>query len=121
MSLLDASTWAYGTDCGPDLIIGQAPCFLKEKIMETKRIEEALRDFDVKRSADFVEYSMSKTTVTVVREDYLFIRVWGKIVFDMKLEDIHDLVYEKDDEFEDKEDKTILIIMKGGYMSIDIK
>lgn len=89
--------------------------------METKRIEEALRDFDVKRSADFVEYSMSKTTVTVVREDYLFIRVWGKIVFDMKLEDIHDLVYEKDDEFEDKEDKTILIIMKGGYMSIDIK
>ena len=110
-----------GIDCGPDLIIGQAPCFLKEKIMETKRIEEALRDFDVKRSADFVEYSMSKTTVTVVREDYLFIRVWGRTVFDMKLEDIHDLVYEKDDELEDKEDKTILIIMKGGYMSIDIK
>ena len=111
----------HGTDCGPDLIIGQAPCFLKEKIMETKRIEEALRDFDVKRSADFVEYSMSKTTVTVVRDDYLFIRVWGRTVFDMKLEDIHDLVYEKDDEFEDKEDKTIIIIMKGGYMSIDVK
>ena len=89
--------------------------------METKRIEEALRDFDVKRSADFVEYIMSKTTVTVVRDDYLFIRVWGRIVFDMKLEDIHDLVYEKDDEFEDKEDKTIIIIMKGGYMSIDVE
>ena len=111
----------HGTDCGPDLIIGQAPCFLKEKIMDKKRIDEALRDFDVKRSEDFVEYSMSKTTVTVVRDDYLFIRVWGRIVFDMKLEDIHDLVYEKDDEFEDKEEKTILIIMKGGYMSIDIK
>lgn len=111
-----------GTDCGPDLIIGQAPCFLKEKIMDTKRIEEALRDFDVKRSADFVEYSMYKTTVTVVRDDYLFIRVWGRIVFDMKLEDIHDLVYEKDEEFEDEdEDKTILIIMKGGYMSFDVK
>ena len=110
----------HGTDCGPDLIIGQAPCFLKEKIMETKRIEEALRDFDVKRSEDFVEYSMSKTTVTVVRDDYLFIRVWGRIVFEMKLEDIHDLVYEMDDEYEDK-DKTIIIIMKGGYMSIDIE
>ena len=92
--------------------------------METKRIEEALRDFDVKRSADFVEYSMSKTTVTVVREDYLFIRVWVRIVFDMKLEDIQDLVYEKDEEFEDEdedEDKAILIIMKGGYMSFDIE
>ena len=111
----------HGTDCGPDLIIGQAPCFLKEKIMDKKRIDEALRDFDVKRSEDFIEYSMSKTTVTVVRDDYLFIRVWERTVFDMKLEDIHDLVYEKDDEFEDKEDKTILIIMKGGYMSIDIK
>ena len=111
----------HGTDCGPDLIIGQAPCFLKEKIMDKRRIDEALRDFDVKRSEDFVEYSMSKTTVTVVREDYLFIRVWGRTVFDMKLEDIHDLVYEKEDEFEDKEDKTILIIMKGGYMSIDIE
>ena len=112
----------HGTDCGPDLIIGQAHCFLKEKIMETKRIEEALRDFDVKRSEDFVEYSMSKTTVTVVRDDYLFIRVWGRIVFDMKLEDIHDLVYEKDEEFEyEDEDKTIIIIMKGGYMSIDVK
>ena len=112
----------HGTDCGPDLIIGQAPCFLKEKIMDRTRIDEALRDFDVKRSADFVEYSMSKTTVTVVREDYLFIRVWGRTVFDMKLEDIHDLVYEKDEEFEDEdEDKTILIIMKGGYMSFDVK
>ena len=111
----------HGSDCGPDLIIGQAPCFLKEKIMDKRRIDEALRDFDVKRSEDFVEYSMSKTTVTVVREDYLFIRVWGRTVFDMKLEDIHDLVYEKEDEFEDKEDKTILIIMKGGYMSIDIE
>ena len=112
----------HGTDCGPDLIIGQAPCFLKEKIMETKRIEEALRDFDVKRSEDFVEYSMSKTTVTVVREDYLFIRVWGKIVFEMKLEDIHDLVYEMDDEYEDgDDDDIILIVMKGGYMSIEVK
>ena len=111
-----------GTDCGPDLIIGQAPCFLKEKIMDKKRIDEALRDFDVKRSEDFIEYSMSKTTVTVVRDDYLFIRVWGRIVFDMKLEDIHDLVYEKDEEFEyEDEDKTIIIIMKGGYMSIDVK
>ena len=91
----------HGTDCGPDLIIGQAPYFLKEKIMETKRIEEALRDFDVKRSEDFVEYSMSKTTVTVVREEYLFIRVWERTVFEMKLEDIHDLVYEMDDEYED--------------------
>ena len=90
--------------------------------MDKKRIEEALRDFDVKRSEDFIEYSMSKTTVTVVRDDYLFIRVWGRIVFDMKLEDIHDLVYEKDEEFEyEDEDKTIIIIMKGGYMSIDIK
>ena len=90
--------------------------------METKRIEEALRDFDVKRSADFVEYSMSKTTVTVVREDYLFIRVWGKIVFEMKLEDIHDLVYEMDDEYEDgDDDDIILIVMKGGYMSIEVK
>ena len=90
--------------------------------METKRIEEALRDFDVKRSEDFVEYRMSKTTVTVVRDDYLFIRVWGRIVFDMKLEDIHDLVYDKDEEFEyEDEDKTIIIIMKGGYMSIDVK
>ena len=90
--------------------------------MDKKRIDEALRDFDVKRSEDFVEYSMSKTTVTVVREDYLFIRVWGRIVFDMKLEDIHDLVYEKDEEFEyEDEDKTIIIIMKGGYMSIDVK
>ena len=112
----------HGTDCGPDLIIGQAHCFLKEKIMETKRIEEALRDFDVKRSEDFVEYSMSKTTVTVVRDDYLFIRVWGRIVFDMKLEDIHDLVYEKDEEYEDgDDDDIILIVMKSGYMSIDIK
>ena len=112
----------HGTDCGPDLIIGQAHCFLKEKIMDKKRIDEALRDFDVKRSEDFVEYSMSKTTVTVVRDDYLFIRVWGRIVFDMKLEDIHDLVYEKDEEFEyEDEDKTIIIIMKGGYMSIDVK
>ena len=112
----------HGTDCGPDLIIGQARCFLKEKIMDKKRIDEALRDFDVKRSEDFVEYSMSKTTVTVVRDDYLFIRVWGRIVFDMKLEDIHDLVYEKDEEFEyEDEDKTIIIIMKGGYMSIDVK
>ena len=67
--------------------------------MDKKRIDEALRDFDVKRSEDFIEYSMSKTTVTVVRDDYLFIRVWGRIVFDMKLEDIHDLVYEKDDEY----------------------
>ena len=90
--------------------------------MDKKRIDEALRDFDVKRSEDFVEYSMSKTTVTVVRDDYLFIRVWGRIVFDMKLEDIHDLVYEKDEEFEyEDEDKTIIIIMKGGYMSIDVK
>ena len=90
--------------------------------MDKKRIDEALRDFDVKRSEDFIEYSMSKTTVTVVRDDYLFIRVWGRIVFDMKLEDIHDLVYEKDEEFEyEDEDKTIIIIMKGGYMSIDIK
>ena len=90
--------------------------------MAKKRIDEALRDFDVKRSEDFVEYRMSKTTVTVVKEDYLFIRVWGRIVFDMKLEDIHDLVYEKDEEFEyEDEDKTIIIIMKGGYMSIDIK
>ena len=112
----------HGTDCGPDLIIGQAPCFLKEKIMETKRIEEALRDFDVKRSEDFVEYRMSKTTVTVVREEYLFIRVWERIVFEMKLEDIHDLVYEMDDEYEDGDDHDIiLIVMKGGYMSIDIK
>ena len=112
----------HGTDCGPDLIIGQAHCFLKEKIMDKKRIDEALRDFDVKRSEDFIEYSMSKTTVTVVRDDYLFIRVWGRIVFDMKLEDIHDLVYEKDEEFEyEDEDKTIIIIMKGGYMSIDVK
>ena len=112
----------HGTDCGPDLIIGQAPYFLKEKIMETKRIEEALRDFDVKRSEDFVEYRMSKTTVTVVREEYLFIRVWERIVFEMKLEDIHDLVYEMDDEYEyEDEDKTIIIIMKGGYMSIDVK
>ena len=112
----------HGTDCGPDLIIGQAPCFLKEKIMETKRIEEALRDFDVKRSADFVEYRMSKTTVTVVREEYLFIRVWERIVFEMKLEDIHDLVYEMDDEYEDgDDDDIILIVMKSGYMSIDIK
>ena len=112
----------HGTDCGPDLIIGQAHCFLKEKIMETKRIEEALRDFDVKRSEDFVEYSMSKTTVTVVRDDYLFIRVWGRIVFDMKLEDIHDLVYEKDEEYEDGDDDDIILIgMKSGYMSIDIK
>ena len=112
----------HGTDCGPDLIIGQAPCFFNFFIMETKRIEEALRDFDVKRSEDFIEYSMSKTTVTVVRDDYLFIRVWGRIVFDMKLEDIHDLVYEKDEEFEyEDEDKTIIIIMKGGYMSIDVK
>ena len=112
----------HGTDCGPDLIIGQAPCFLKEKIMDKKRIDEALRDFDVKRSEDFIEYSMSKTTVTVVRDDYLFIRVWGRIVFVMKLEDIHDLVYEKDEEFEyEDEDKTIIIIMKGGYMSIDVK
>ena len=112
----------HGTDCGPDLIIGQAPCFLKEKIMETKRIEEALRDFDVKRSEDFVEYRMSKTTVTVVREEYLFIRVWERIVFEMKLEDIHDLVYEMDDEYEDgDDDDIILIVMKGGYMSIDIK
>ena len=104
------------------MIIGQAHCFLKEKIMDKKRIDEALRDFDVKRSEDFVEYSMSKTTVTVVRDDYLFIRVWGRIVFDMKLEDIHDLVYEKDEEFEyEDEDKTIIIIMKGGYMSIDVK
>ena len=90
--------------------------------MDKKRIDEALRDFDVKRSEDFVEYSMSKTTVTVVRDDYLFIRLWGRIVFDMKLEDIHDLVYEKDEEFEyEDEDKTIIIIMKGGYMSIDVK
>ena len=90
--------------------------------MDKKRVDEALRDFDVKRSEDFVEYSMSKTTVTVVRDDYLFIRVWGRIVFDMKLEDIHDLVYEKDEEFEyEDEDKTIIIIMKGGYMSIDVK
>ena len=90
--------------------------------MDKKRIDEALRDFDVKRSEDFIEYSMSKTTVTVVRDDYLFIRVWGRIVFDMKLEDIHDLVYEKDEEFEyEDEDKTIIIIMKGGYMSIDVK
>ena len=112
----------HGTDCGPDLIIGQAPCFLKEKIMETKRIEEALRDFDVKRSEDFVEYRMSKTTVTVVREDYLFIRVWERIVFEMKLEDIHDLVYEMDDEYEDgDDDDIILIVMKSGYMSIDVK
>ena len=112
----------HGTDCGPDLIIGQAPCFLKEKIMDKKRIDEALRDFDVKRSEDFVEYRMSKTTVTVVREEYLFIRVWERIVFEMKLEDIHDLVYEKDEEFEyEDEDKTIIIIMKGGYMSIDIE
>ena len=112
----------HGTDCGPDLIIGQAPCFLKEKIMDKKRIEEALRDFDVKRSEDFIEYSMSKTTVTVVRDDYLFIRVWGRIVFDMKLEDIHDLVYEKDDEYEDgDDDDIILIVMKSGYMSIDVK
>ena len=112
----------HGTDCGPDLIIGQAPCFLKEKIMETKRIEEALRDFDVKRSEDFVEYRMSKTTVTVVREEYLFIRVWERIVFEMKLEDIHDLVYEMDDEYEDgDDDDIILIVMKSGYMSIDIK
>ena len=112
----------HGTDCGPDLIIGQAHCFLKEKIMETKRIEEALRDFDVKRSEDFVEYRMSKTTVTVVREEYLFIRVWERIVFEMKLEDIHDLVYEKDDEYEDgDDDDIILIVMKSGYMSIDIK
>ena len=112
----------HGTDCGPDLIIGQAHCFLKEKIMDKKRIDEALRDFDVKRSEDFIEYSMSKTTVTVVRDDYLFIRVWGRIVFVMKLEDIHDLVYEKDEEFEyEDEDKTIIIIMKGGYMSIDVK
>ena len=111
-----------GIDCGPDLIIGQAPCFLKEKIMETKRIEEALRDFDVKRSEDFVEYRMSKTTVTVVREEYLFIRVWERIVFEMKLEDIHDLVYEMDDEYEDgDDDDIILIVMKSGYMSIDIK
>lgn len=112
----------HGTDCGPDLIIGQAHCFLKEKIMDKKRIDEALRDFDVKRSEDFVEYSMSKTTVTVVRDDYLFIRVWERTVFDMKLEDIHDLVYEKDEEFEyEDEDKAILIIMKGGYMSFDVK
>ena len=90
--------------------------------MDKKRIDEALRDFDVKRSEDFIEYSMSKTTVTVVRDDYLFIRLWGRIVFDMKLEDIHDLVYEKDEEFEyEDEDKTIIIIMKGGYMSIDVK
>ena len=112
----------HGTDCGPDLIIGQAHCFLKEKIMDKKRIEEALRDFDVKRSEDFVEYRMSKTTVTVVREEYLFIRVWERIVFEMKLEDIHDLVYEMDDEYEDgDDDDIILIVMKGGYMSIDIK
>ena len=112
----------HGTDCGPDLIIGQAPCFLKEKIMDKKRIEEALRDFDVKRSEDFIEYSMSKTTVTVVRDDYLFIRVWERIVFEMKLEDIHDLVYEMDDEYEDgDDDDIILIVMKSGYMSIDIK
>lgn len=90
--------------------------------MDKKRIDEALRDFDVKRSEDFVEYRMSKTTVTVVREEYLFIRVWERIVFEMKLEDIHDLVYEKDEEFEyEDEDKTIIIIMKGGYMSIDIE
>ena len=112
----------HGTDCGPDLIIGQAPCFLKEKIMDKKRIDEALRDFDVKRSEDFIEYSMSKTTVTVVREEYLFIRVWERIVFEMKLEDIHDLVYEMDDEYEDgDDDDIILIVMKSGYMSIDIK
>ena len=112
----------HGTDCGPDLIIGQAHCFLKEKIMDKKRIDEALRDFDVKRSEDFVEYSMSKTTVTVVRDDYLFIRVWERIVFEMKLEDIHDLVYEMDDEYEDgDDDDIILIVMKSGYMSIDIK
>ena len=112
----------HGTDCGPDLIIGQAHCFLKEKIMDKKRIEEALRDFDVKRSEDFVEYRMSKTTVTVVRDDYLFIRVWERIVFEMKLEDIHDLVYEMDDEYEDgDDDDIILIVMKSGYMSIDIK
>ena len=112
----------HGTDCGPDLIIGQAHCFLKEKIMDKKRIEEALRDFDVKRSEDFVEYSMSKTTVTVVRDDYRFIRVWERIVFEMKLEDIHDLVYEMDDEYEDgDDDDIILIVMKSGYMSIDIK
>ena len=112
----------HGTDCGPDLIIGQAHCFLKEKIMDKKRIDEALRDFDVKRSEDFIEYSMSKTTVTVVREEYLFIRVWERIVFEMKLEDIHDLVYEMDDEYEDgDDDDIILIVMKSGYMSIDIK
>ena len=90
--------------------------------MDKKRIEEALRDFDVKRSEDFVEYSMSKTTVTVVRDDYLFIRVWERIVFEMKLEDIHDLVYEMDDEYEDgDDDDIILIVMKSGCMSIDIK
>ena len=40
----------------------------------------------------------------------------------MKLEDIHDLVYEMDDEYEDgDDDDIILIVMKSGYMSIDIK